>query len=356
MDIFEHIKSNGLEQLLFCSDESVGLRAIVAIHNTLLGPALGTVRMMEYPDQNAAVADAVNRAREMTYRASIADCDLGGASAVLWGNPTTDKSEAYFRALGRFIERLSGQLYVVMGVGTDSTDVHHIRRETDRVLSLPEEFGGLADATKVSADSIMQGLKAVSRDLGSKSSLAGLSFLVQGLGRIGYALVERLAADGATLIVTDLNYDRIKGAQDRWPDVTMVRPDDAFDVRCDVIVPCTPFNVVTAEMAKRLKCRAVAGASAFIAPDPTIADDLHERGILYVPNFAIDCGEVIQADYDRKHLPVNRLTEAIEGVYRRTRRLLEEAKAKNETPLRTAVRNAQQRLTSIGNIGRRNAW
>jgi len=357
VDFFTLIQNKGLEQLVFCHDEAVGLKGIIAVHNTVLGPALAPVRMLAYETEHDAVSDAVYLARNMTYRTAIADCDLGGGSCVLWADPRTGKSEALFRAFGRFIERFGGRLFVTMGVGTGGPDMHNIMRETDKVLAQGTAFGGLADPVELTADGLMQGLKATARELsGSSASLSGLTCLVQGLGRVGSAVVERLTEAGATIIVTDLNYDRIKNVQDRHPEVTMVRPDEVYDVRCDVIVPCAPPNATDGAAVDRLRCKAVAGASCFCILDLELADRLHERKILYMPHFVMDSAEAILADYERKRVPSARLAEAIEGIYRRSRNIQEEARERKEAPLRTSLRKAQERLNSIGSIGRRNAW
>lgn len=356
MTFFDLIQSKGLEQLVFCHDEAVGLRGIIALHNTLLGPALAPVRMMDYESEQEAVTDAVLLARNMTYRTAIADCDLGGGSCVIWADPKKGKSEALFRAFGRFLERFGGRLYVVMGVGTDSMDMHNIQRETDKVLAMNQDHGGIADPVELSADGLFQGLKATARELTGTASMEGVSCLVQGLGRVGSAIVERLAKAGATLTVTDLNYDRIKNIQDKHPDVTMVRPEETYDVRCDIIVPCAPPAPIGQEEIKRLKCKAISGASSFVVLDVETADALHDAGILYMPHFIMDSGEAIQADFEMKGVPATRLPDAVEGIYRRVRNIQEIAREAKESPLRTSLREAQQRLKSIGNIGRRNAW
>ncbi len=356
MDFFNLIQSKGLEQLVFCHDEAVGLRAIIALHNTLLGPALAPVRMMNYESEERAVTDAVLLARNMTYRTAIADCDLGGGACVIWADPKKGKSEALFRAFGRMLERFGSRLYVVMGVGTNSMDMHNIQRETDKVLAKSTDHGGIADPVELSADGLFQGLKATARELTGSANMEGISCLVQGLGRVGSALVERLAKAGATLTVTDLNYDRIKNIQDKHPDVTMVRPEDTYDVRCDIIVPCAPPVPVEKDSIKRLKCKAIAGASSFFIIDLETADELNKHDILYMPHFIMDSGEAIQADFEMKGVPAARLTGAVENIYRRVRDIQEKAKEAGESPFRTSLRQAQQRLKSIGNIGRRNAW
>jgi leucine dehydrogenase len=357
LNFFELISEKGLEQLVFCNDDSVGLKAIIAVHNTLLGPALAPIRIKNYTSEEEAVGEAVNLAKNMTYRAAIADCDLGGASAVIWADPAKDKSEAFFRAFGRFIQRFSDHLYVVMGVGTEPCDLQNIKRETNNVLAQSTSHGGIADPKEMTGESMMEGLRATARELTGKADLKGVSCLVQGLGNIGSVIVRKLTEAGAIISVTDLNYDRIKKVQDMNPEITMVSPEETFEYRCDIIVPCAPPpGVIKKKHTENLKCKAIAGASSFVVQDLETADALHKRGIICMPHFVMDSGEAIQADYELKGVHVARLEPAIKGTYKRMRSIQEEAAQTGESPLRTALRKAQERLTSIGNIGRRNAW
>ena len=357
LNFFKLISEKGLEQLVFCNDDSVGLKAIIAVHNTLLGPALAPIRIKNYSSETDAVSDAVNMAKHMTYRAAIADCDLGGASAVIWGDPETGKSEALFRAFGRFIERFSDQLYVVMGVGTNASDLHNIKRETSKVLAQSTSHGGIADPTEITGDSIIYGLKATAKALTGKADLEGVSCLIQGVGNIGSIIVRKLTEAGAIISVTDTNYDRIKEVQDLNPEITMISPEETYKYKCDIIVPCAPPPIkIEKKHISKLKCKAIAGPSAFIISDLKIADELHKEGILCMPHFVMDSGEAIQADYELKGIQTARLEHAIKNTYRTMRNIQDEAVKSDESPMRTALRKAQHRLTSIGNIGRRNAW
>lgn len=352
MDTFEIIGQNGFEQLTYFRDDSVGLKAVIAIHNTILGPAIGGVRMMNFPDQEAGVREAVELAKEMTLRVMLAGCDLGGASAILWGD-AKDKSEAYFRAFGRFINRLSGQFIAIMEVGTDSRDLKNMKRETDYVHALPEAFGGIADPTEMTAEGILHGLKASAKLSLGKASLENLTCLVQGVGRLGGTVVKLLAQEKARILVTDKNFDKIKNIQDVFPEVSMIRPEEVVDTKCDILIPCALGYLVTQKNADRVRAKIIAGGASNILPDVETADLLHKKGVLYVPHMLIDAGELMQADYELMGRSLSLLKTAIGEIYRRTLSLLEEARDRKEPPLRLALKAASDRLTTIGNIGRR---
>ncbi|MBF0409898.1 MAG: Glu/Leu/Phe/Val dehydrogenase [Candidatus Riflebacteria bacterium] len=351
MHTFTSMKQSGLEQLVFFNEESVNLKGILAIHNSLLGPAIGGVRMMEYADEESMFKDAVDLAHEMTLRTALSDCDLGGGSAVLFGSPK-DKDEAYFRAFGRLLNRLSGQFLVVMEVGTNSRDLMNIKRETDYVYALPEAFGGIADATEITAEGIMLGIKASVKQIFGNTSLDGLTCLVQGVGRLGSTLVRMLVDAKARLIVTDKNYDKIKNIQDKFPSVAMIQPGEIIDKKCDLIIPCAMGNLVTESNVDRLKCRIIAGGASNILPNADVADMLHKKGVIYTPHFIIDSGELIQADYEIKKRPKSLLGGAIQEIYSRTISLLEMSVERKEAPTRTALRLAGERLTKIAGIGK----
>ncbi|MBF0406607.1 MAG: Glu/Leu/Phe/Val dehydrogenase [Candidatus Riflebacteria bacterium] len=351
MQIFNSMKSSGLEQLIYFNEESVNLKGILAIHNTLLGPAIGGVRMMDYPDQETMFKDAVDLAHEMTLRTALSDCDLGGGSAVLCGKPE-DKDEAYFRAFGRLINRLSGQFLAVMEVGTNSRDLMNIKRETDYVYALPEIFGGIADATEITAEGIILGIKATVKQIFGHTNLEGLNCVVQGVGRLGSTLVKMLFDSKAKIVVTDKNYDKIKNIQDKFPGVAMIQPGEIIDKKCDLIIPCALGNLITESNIERLKCKIIAGGASNILPDANVGDMLFKKGIVYTPHFIIDSGELIQADYEIKKRPKSLLGGAIQEIYGRTINLLEMASDKKEAPIRTALRFAGQRLTKVAGIGK----
>lgn len=352
METFEFAEKSDLEQLIFIREESVDLKAVIAIHNSVLGPAVGGVRMMEYANEDEVLQDAGDLAREMALRAILAGADLGGASAILIGNPKI-KSEAYFRAFGRFVQRLAGQFLAVMEVGTDFWDLRNIKRETDYVLALPKCFGGIADAMETTASGVLYGIGATAKFLFGTNSLENLTFLVQGVGRIGNSIVRELVKSKAKIIVTDKNYDKIKGIQDEFPEIKMIRPDEVANTKADILVPCSLGRLVDSKNVGRFRVKGIAGGGSNVIPDLETGDQLAKRGILYVPHFVINSGELIQADYELKGLSAELLQKAIQEIYPRTLNLLERAKEDKEAPVRTALKVACDRMEKITNIGRR---
>ncbi|MBF0547952.1 MAG: hypothetical protein HQM08_26180 [Candidatus Riflebacteria bacterium] len=352
METFELIKKCGLEQLIFFHEKSLDLKAVVVIQNTVLGPAVGGVRVMEYPDEQSMLDDAMDLASEMTLRAALADCDLGGGSAVLWSDGKK-KGEAYFRAFGRFINRLAGGFLAVMEMGTDNSDLNNIKRETDFIYALPVPYGGIADPTEITAEGLMHGIKATAKAVFGNSNLENMTCLVQGVGRLGGCLVNLLSQAKAKIIITDKNYDKIKNIQDKYPDIKMAQPNEAIYQKCDIAIPCAFGNFVTQNTVENIKCRIIAGGASNIIPDVETGDLLHKKGIIYTPHFVIDSGELIQADYELKKRSVELLKAAVAEIYGRTLAILETAKEQKEAPIRTALRMGSERLTNIGNIGRR---
>ncbi|MFH0902500.1 MAG: Glu/Leu/Phe/Val dehydrogenase dimerization domain-containing protein [Pseudomonadota bacterium] len=356
MELFEAIKTGGIEQLMFFNEHSVGLRGVAVIHNTQLGPAVAGIRVMEYASEQAMIVDAIDLANEMTMRAALAECDLGGGSIVLWGPPPAEKREAYFRALGKFLERLGGRVYGVMEVGTEDKDIRNVRRETRHVLALSRCYGGISDATQLTADGVLLGIKATAKSVLGAASLANLTCLVQGLGRLGRAVAAGLTAAKARLIVTDLSYDKIKAIQDANPESSMVRPEEVVATKCDILVPCALGNVVTVETAARLRCRAVAGGASNIIPDIETADALHQAGVVYTPHYIIDSGELLQADAELTGRSLELVERTVAEIYPRTLAVLETARDAKESPVRTTIRMANNRISAINSIGRHMAF
>ncbi|MFC1742722.1 Glu/Leu/Phe/Val dehydrogenase dimerization domain-containing protein [Candidatus Riflebacteria bacterium] len=350
MEIFTQIENNELEEMIFFHEKSVGLKGVIAIHNTILGPALSGVRMLPYKDSESMIKEAIQLASEMTWRSTLSGCDLGGASAILWGEPEKDKFEAYFRAFGRFLNRLGGRVYGVMDLGINQDDFHDIYRETGYVLALPESYGGIADAIKITTEGFMHGIRAATKFTFGTNEIGNITFLVQGVGRLGSTIVAALLKAGGRVIVTDTNYDKIKNIQDNHPDVTMIRPEDWHTRKCDIFVPCAQGNLMRPQIVDELKFKVIAGIAGNLIPNLKTIEHLHNKGIHYIPNFVIDAGELIQADHELNKRSVTLLPQALEKIYFRALNLLERAKESNAPPTHTALGIAKKRLQSIKKI------
>jgi leucine dehydrogenase len=351
LDLFKQLKASCHEQLVFFREQASHLRAIIAIHDTTLGPAIGGVRMWPYESEEAAVEDALRLSRAMTYKAAGAGLNFGGGQTVIIGDPRTGKTESLFRALGRFIDSLGGRYIAAEGVGTSFLDMDYIRMETRYVMGIPSSRGGSGDPSPFCAEGIMGGLEACRAFLTGSESLEGLSVAVQGVGRVGSMLVERLVAEGASVTVADADPEALSRVTAEH-DVKAVGYDDIYGVKCDVFSPCALGGVLNARTIPRLKCKIVAGAANNQLEHETDGDELHRRGILYAPDYIINAGGLINVaeeiyGYDEER--AKRKTAAIKDV------LLEVlATARNQSiPTHAAAdRFAERRIEQVGRVRR----
>lgn len=342
METLAGMQADGHEQVVFFHDPSTGLRAIVAIHSTKLGPALGGCRMWPYQDEDEALYDALRLSKAMTYKNSVMDLPVGGGKAVIIGDPRSDKSPALFEAFGRLIERLGGLYITAQDVGTDPEDMVAIGRMTAHVVGLPGKSG---DPGPVTAVGVYQGIRACLAHVFGDDRLEGRRVAVQGLGSVGWNLCTHLHAAGAELVVTDLVPERVQRAVAELG-ATAVEPEDIFHADCDVFSPCALGAVLNDDTVPRLKARIVAGSANNQLAEARHAAALKERGILYAPDFVINGGGVINvADelapggYDRER--VLRKVTAIGDKVARALRLAEE---RDITTHEAAEMMAEQRL------------
>ena len=351
MDLFKQLKANRHEQIVFFREQISHLRAIVAIHDTTLGPAIGGVRIWPYKTENAAIQDALKLSRAMTYKAAGAGLNFGGGQTVIIGDPKTDKSESLFRALGRFIDSLGGRLIAAEGVGTSFHDMDYIRMETRYVMGIPSSRGGSGDPSPFCAEGIMRGLEACRVFLTGSESLEGLSVAVQGVGGVGSCLVERLVAEGISVTVADIDSAAVDRLTSEY-DVNVVDPDDIYGVKCDVFSPCALGGVLNSRTIPRLRCKIVAGAANNQLEHETDGDSLHGRGILYAPDYIINAGGLINVaeeiyGYDEER--AKRKTAAIKAVLLE---VLTAARKENIPTNAAADRFAEQRIEQVGRVRR----
>ncbi|MGE5542429.1 MAG: Glu/Leu/Phe/Val dehydrogenase dimerization domain-containing protein, partial [Bacillota bacterium] len=289
MEIFKAMAQDGHEQLVFCRNRATGLKAIIGIHDTSLGPALGGCRMWPYKTEEDAIVDVLRLSKGMTYKSAAAGCNYGGGKMVVWGDPQKDKSEAMFRALGRFVEGLDGRFLTGTDVGTVSGDFVWASYETDKVNALPEEYGGSGDSSIITAFGVWKGMKACAKEVFGAESLKDLRIVVQGVGKVGYHLVGHLIDEGASVTIADINKGYVERVTSKYP-VKVVDPDAVYDVECDVFSPCALGAVINDDTTKRLKCRIVAGAANNQLKEDRHGQELKARGILYAPDYVINAG------------------------------------------------------------------
>lgn len=348
---FEGMTLGGHEQVTFCYDEATGLRAIIAVHNTVLGPSLGGLRMWKYANETEALNDVLRLSRGMTYKASITGLNLGGGKAVIIGDSKKDKSEALIRRFGRFVESLGGKYITAEDVGISTREMEYIRMETRHVSGLPESMGGSGDPSPVTAYGVYMGMKAAAKHKWGSDSLAGKTVSVQGTGHVGFYLLQYLAKEGAKLLVADINEDNLKKAVNETG-ATVVSPNDIYDAQVDIYAPCALGATLNSDTIPRLKCEIVAGsANNQLAVEEIDGAALVNRGIVYAPDFLINAGGLINV-YNEVigNYNYDRVMRHAENIYSQTLTILERAQAEGITPQQAANRIAEERINAIAAI------
>jgi leucine dehydrogenase len=290
MDISE-IQVDGYERVARCRDPRSGLHAIIAIHDTTLGPSLGGMRMLPYPSEDEALFDVLRLARGMTYKSAVADTGLGGGKSVILGDPKK-KSRALFEAMGRFVDHLGGRYITAEDMNIGVADLEIVRTQTRWVSGLSRESGGSGNPSPYTAWGCVQGMRAVLEQVWGKDDFRGKRILLQGVGAVGGRMAELLAERGAHVIICDINPQRVKELQEKHGFDAV--PDEGHEsVPCDVYAPCARGATLNDETIPKLRCRAVAGCANNQLREPRHADMLKARGILYAPDYVINSGGVL---------------------------------------------------------------
>jgi len=292
MQVFEKLAEYRYEQLVFCHDKATGLRAIIAIHDTTLGPALGGCRMYPYATEEVAIVDVLRLARGMTYKAAASGLNLGGGKSVIIADPRTDKSEALFRSFGRYIETLAGRYIVAEDVGTSTEDANFIRVETSHVVGVDVTRGGSGDPSPLTALGVRQGMRACAEAVFCTTSLQDRVVAVQGVGHVGYHLCRLLHEEGAGLIVTDVDGSAVERAVREFG-AKAVELDEILTIPCDIFAPCALGAVLNDATIPELRCSIVAGSANNVLAESHHGEALSERGILYAPDYVINAGGLI---------------------------------------------------------------
>lgn len=348
--VFDRLRAH--EQVVYFSDAASGLRAIVAIHSTELGPALGGTRFYPYPSEDAALRDVLRLSRGMTYKAAAAGLDLGGGKAVILGDPRRAKSEELLRAYGRFVESLGGRYITAEDVGTSREDMDMIRRETRFVTGTSPTLGGSGDPSPLTAYGVYLAMLACAEEVWQQHSLRGRRIAVQGVGKVGYSLVKHLVEDGgAQVIVSDVDLDSVARVV-RDFGVQTVPPDAIHGVDCDIFAPCAMGGGINDETVRQLRCRVVAGSANNQLARPEHGAALAELGIVYAPDFVANAGGLINvADEMQGYVP-ERARSSVENVYRTLREVLRIAREDRISTAAAADRYAESRLHGIGRLRR----
>ncbi len=350
MEIFSYMSKYGYEQLVFNYDATSGLKAIIAIHNTTLGPALGGCRIWPYDSEEAAVIDALRLARGMTYKNAAAGLNIGGGKAVIIADPKKDKTEALFRAFGRFVESLGGRYITAEDVGTSVEDMDIVALETRHVCGV-SSANSSGDPSPVTAYGVWHGMKASAHEVYGSDSLKGKTIAVQGLGHVGYYLCRHLAEEGAKLYVTDIDGEKVDRVAKELG-ATAVAPEEIYDINSDIFAPCALGAILDDKTIPRLKSKIVCGAANNQLQEDRHGDLLMQKGILYAPDYIVNAGGVINVADELQGYNRERALRKAAGIYQNMQRVIAISKRDKVGTHIAADRMAEERIRAIGSVKR----
>ncbi|ARZ69276.1 valine dehydrogenase [Streptomyces albireticuli] len=335
----------GHEQVVLCQDRESGLKAVIALHSTALGPALGGTRFYPYASDEAAVLDALNLSRGMSYKNALAGLDHGGGKAVIIGNPDEIKTEQLLLAYGRFVASLGGRYVTACDVGTYVQDMDVVARENPWTTGRSPENGGAGDSSVLTAFGVFQGMRAAARTQWGEPTLRGRRVGVAGVGKVGHHLVEHLIEDGAEVVITDVRAEAVERIIARHPRVTAVTDADVL-VRTplDVYAPCALGGALDDDTVAALTATVVCGAANNQLAHPGVEKDLADRGILYAPDYVVNAGGVIQVADELHGFDFDRAKAKATKIFDTTLAIFDRAKADGIPPAAAADRLAEQRM------------
>ena len=348
VDVFELGAEH--EQIAFCNDPATGLKAIIAIHSTALGPALGGTRFYPYASTADAVRDVLNLSRGMSYKNALAGLDLGGGKVVIIGDPATDKTEALLRAYGRFVQSLNGRYFTACDVGTFSVDMDVVARECDFVTGRTVAHGGAGDSSVLTAYGTFQGMRASAEAVWGAPTLSGRTVGVAGVGKVGHHLVKHLVEDGARVVVTDVNPAAVEAMVTQYGATAVADTDALVRAEIDVYAPCALGGALTDRVVDVLTAAIVCGAANNQLEHPGIEKALADRGILYAPDFCVNSGGVIQVADELEGFSFERAEQRASGIFETTQAVFSLARADSVTPAEAADRLAERRMRDVGRL------
>jgi len=338
--LFDLVAEHGHEQVSFASDRKSGYRGIVAVHNTILGPALGGTRFWNYRTDAEALIDALRLSRGMTYKAATAGLDLGGGKSVILGDPNTEDREGIMRAHGRHVESLRGRYITAEDVGTSPADMEYVRQETEHVVGLKGLSG---DPSPVTAFGTYRGMQACAKFRYGSDSLEGKTVTLQGCGHVGYYLAKHLHEVGANLVVSDIDEDKVKRCVDEFGS-RAVGPAEIYGVEADIFAPCALGAVINDETLKVLKVDIVAGAANNQLAQERHGDVLYERDIIYAPDYVINSGGLINVNGEVAGWTTEQAHDKAAAIYDTVYNVLEIARDEGIPTYRAADKLAERRV------------
>ncbi|MDQ6874921.1 MAG: valine dehydrogenase [Actinomycetota bacterium] len=340
----------GHEQVVFCQDAGAGLRSIIAIYSTALGPGLGGTRFYPYHSEADALADVLNLSKAMAYKAACAGLDLGGAKAVIIGDPARDKTEALLRAYGRFVQSLHGRYFTACDVGTYVADMDVIARECRYVTGRSPEHGGAGDSSVLTALGVFQGMRAAAAHAWGQPSLTGRRVGIAGVGKVGYHLVEHLVSDGASVVVSDVSAAAVGRVQAAYPGVEVLDVDALPAAAMDVYAPCALGGALDDETVPALQARVVCGGANNQLAHPGIDKQLVDRGVLYAPDYVVNSGGLIAVADEIAGYSEARARQRTLAIFDTAQRVFAIGDEEGVPPAAAADRLAERRMAEVGRL------
>jgi leucine dehydrogenase len=348
--VTERMALHNHEQVVFCQDNATGLKAIVAIHNTTLGPAVGGTRMWMYASEGDALTDVLRLSRGMTYKSALAGLNIGGGKAVIIADSKKDKNEALMRSFGKFVDGLGGRYITAEDMGVGTRDMEYVKMETDHVVGLPDYMGGGGDPSPVTAYGVYMGMKASVKEQTGSDSLAGKTIVVQGVGHVGEYLVEYLVKENAHVIITDIYEDRVNDVVKKYG-VKAILPSEVYSTPMDIYSPCAMGATVSKETLEQLSCGIICGAANNqLAVETEDGQRVLDKGILYAPDYLVNAGGIINCYWEIVGYNRQASLAQAELIYDTTLKIYSASKEKGIPSYLAANQMAEQRIQSIANI------
>jgi leucine dehydrogenase len=342
--VFGQLSFDGHEQVVFCNDKDTGLKAIIGIHNTVLGPALGGTRMWNYANEWEALNDVLRLSRGMSFKSSISGLNLGGGKAVIIGDAKTLKTPELMRKFGEYVHSLSGKYITAEDVGMETKDMDTVREVTPYVTGISEEKGGSGNPSPITAYGVFMGLKAASKYRFGSDNLEGKKVLVQGIGHVGEVLVQHLTESGALVTISDINEDRLHQVSSKYG-AKILTGEDVYSAEVDIYAPCALGATINDATINKIKAKVIAGAANNqLANEVIHGAILKEKGILYAPDFLINAGGVINVYSELANLTRAQVMEKTENIYNTSLEIFKFAETNNITPHQAAMSIAQKRI------------
>lgn len=344
-NVFAMVEPMEHEQVMYFNDKETGLKGIIGIHNTVLGPSLGGCRIWNYENESDALWDVLRLSRGMTFKSSISGINLGGGKAVIIGNPKVKRDEAFWRRFGKFVDSLNGKYITAEDVGTSTDVMSIVMQETKHVTGKPISAGGTGDPSPFTAYGVFLGIKASVKQLTGNDSMQGKKVAVQGVGHVGYYLVGHLIKAGAEVYVCDINQANLEQVSKEYPSVKVVSPDAIYGLDVDVYAPCALGATVNGNTISQLKCSIIAGAANNQLADENVHGQLLlDKGIIYAPDFLINAGGVINCYREIHHLSEQQTMDLIDNIYSRTLQIFEKSGKEHIPTQEAAIRIAVERI------------